>query len=156
MGQPNNRVKVAALVLSASTLVGIAVNESYRPVAYLPTAADRPTLGYGETKGVHMGDKTTPDRALVQLLASAQSHADAIKPCIHVPMYQYEWDAAVSISYNIGAHAFCTSTMVRKLNAGDYRGFCDGMLAWNKQAGRVLPGLTKRRQQERAHCLGLQ
>jgi lysozyme len=152
--QPRSRTKVAALVLSASTLVGIAVNEGYRQTAYMPTPQDRPTLGYGETKGVHMGDKTTPDRALVQLLASAQQHADEIKPCIHVPMYQYEWESAVDISYNIGSHAFCTSTMVRKLNAGDYQGFCDGMLAWNKQAGHVLPGLTKRREQERRHCLG--
>lgn len=153
MAETSTRVKVGALVLSASTLVGIAVNEGYRQTAYLPTPQDVPTIGFGETNGVEIGQKTTPERALVQLLQSAQAHADAIKQCIHVPMFQYEWEAAVDIAYNIGARAFCNSTMVRKLNTSDYQGFCDGMLAWDKQAGHTLPGLTKRRQQERKHCL---
>jgi lysozyme len=154
MPPPSKRTTVGALILSASTLVGIAGYESFKPVAYVPVAGDVPTIGYGETHGVHMGDRITPDRALVQLLSSAQSHADGIRKCIKVPMYQYEFDAAASISYNIGVGAFCNSTMVKKLNAGDYQGFCDGFLAWNKSGGRVYPGLTKRREAERKTCLG--
>lgn len=150
----NSRATVATLVLSAATLVGIAGYESFKPVAYIPVPGDVPTIGYGETHGVHLGDRTTPERALVQLLASAESHADGVRKCIEVPMYQHEFAAAVSIAYNIGVGAFCRSTMVKKLNAGDYRGFCEGMTAWSRSGGKVYPGLVKRREKERALCLG--
>jgi len=150
----NTRVKVAALVLSASTLVGLAINEGYRETAYIPVPGDVPTLGFGETSGVKMGDKTTPTRALVQLLQSAEKHADGVRACITVPMMQYEFEAAVSIAYNIGVGAFCGSTMVRKLNSGDYSGFCAGMLAWDKFRGKPLRGLTIRRQAEYKLCIG--
>lgn len=150
----DRRVKVAALVLSASTLVGIAINEQYRPVAYLPTPQDRPTLGFGETQGVKMGQTTTPERALVRLLASAQKDSDAIKACIRVPLYQREFDAYSSLAYNIGTGAFCRSTLVKKLDAGDYAGACREILKWDKQAGRTLRGLTIRRQAEFKTCMG--
>lgn len=150
----SNRVKVAGLVLSASTLVGIAVNEAYKPVAYMPTPQDRPTLGFGETKGVKMGDKTTPERALVQLLQSAEQHADGVRDCVAVPLFQYEFEAYVDLAYNIGVGAFCGSTLTKKLNAGDYEGACREILKWDKQAGHVLRGLTIRRQAEFKKCTG--
>lgn len=148
------RTTVAALCVSAACLAGIAGYEGYRGKAYLPTPNDRPTIGFGETKGVKMGDKTTPERALVQLLNSTEKHAEAIRQCIHVPLYQHEWDAYVSLAYNIGAGNFCKSTLVRKLNAEDYSGACREILRWDKQAGETLPGLTRRRQGEYATCTG--
>lgn len=151
---PSTRVKVGALVLSASTLVGIAVNEAYRPVAYLPTPQDKPTIGFGETKGVKLGDTTTPERALVQLLQSAEKHADGVRGCVSVPLHQYEFEAYVDLAYNIGVSAFCGSTLVKKLNAGDYEGACREILRWDRQAGRQLRGLTIRRQAEYRKCTG--
>lgn len=148
------RTAIAVLCVSAACLVGIAGYEGYRGKAYLPTPDDRPTIGFGETKGVKQGDRTTPERALVQLLKSTQAHAEAIRSCIHVPLYQYEWDAFVSLAYNIGTGNFCKSTLVRKLNAEDYSGACREILRWDRQAGRVLPGLTKRRQGEYGLCRG--
>ncbi len=151
------RTAVAALSLSAAALVGIAGWERYRADAYLPTPDDVPTIGWGSTAGVQMGQRTTPDRALVQLLTDAQRHERELKACIgDVALHQHEWDAYVSWAFNVGTGAACRSTLLRKLKASppDYAGACAELLRWNKQAGRVLPGLTKRRQAEHQLCMG--
>ena len=147
------RLGVGALGISASLLVSIALNEGYRGEAYID-AVGVPTVGYGETKGVTMKSRTTPDRALVQLLSSANRHADDIRQCISVPLYQHEFDAYVSLAYNIGAKNFCHSTLVRKLNAENYKGACTEIRRWNKAGGKVLPGPTKRREKEYRMCMG--
>lgn len=147
------RVAVASLVISASTLVGIAVHEGYVGQTYLD-AVGVPTIGFGETKGVKPGQKTTPERALVQLLQSTDEHAKGMSACITVPITQQEFDAYLSFTYNVGVGAFCRSTLNKKLNAGDYDGACDELLKWNKAGGKVLPGLTKRRQEEFKTCRG--
>ena len=147
------RLGIGALAVSATALVSIALHEGYRGEAY-KDAVGVPTVGYGETKGVTMKSKTTPDRALVQLLSSANRHADDIRQCISVPLYQHEFDAYVSLAYNIGAKNFCHSTLVRKLNAQDYAGACSEIRRWNKAGGKVLSGLKKRREQEYRMCMG--
>lgn len=149
-----SRIQVAALSLSAVTLVGMALHEGYRGEAYTPVPGDVPTIGFGTTEGVKLGDRTTPERALVQLLRDANKFETAVRRCAPVPMYQYEFDAYVSLTYNIGPGAFCGSTVARRLKAGDYAGACDAILMWDKFQGKPLPGLTKRRQEERARCLG--
>ena len=148
------RITVAALAVSATCLVGIATHEGYRSEAYKDTVGI-PTLGFGETAGVKMGDKTTPERALVQLLESTEKHADAIRQCIHVPLYQHEFDAYISLSYQIGAGAFCRSTLIKKLNKGDYTGACNELDKWVYAGGKKLPGIVKRRQKEKEMCLGI-
>ena len=147
------RLAVGALAVSAAALVGIATHEGYRSEAY-KDAVDIPTIGFGETAGVKMGDETTPERALVQLLESTEKHADAIRQCIRVPLYQHEFDAYISLAYNIGTGAFCRSTLVKKLNAKDYAGACEEIRRWNKAGGKVLPGLVKRREAEYRMCMG--
>lgn len=149
------RTALAALTLSASALVGIAVHESYRDTAYLPTPNDVPTIGFGTTEGVKRGDKITVERALVRLLSDADKHQARLKACIgDVPLHQHEWDAYVSWAYNVGTGAACGSTLVRKLKAGDYAGACAELLRWDKQAGIRLRGLTVRRQAEYKQCMG--
>lgn len=149
-----NRTQVSALAISAAALVSIALSEGYRSDAYIPVPGDVPTIGFGETSGVKLGDKTTPERSLANLLTSADKHANEVRKCIQVPLYQGEFDAYVSLAYNIGTNAFCKSTLVKKLNAGDYPGACKEILRWSKFKGRDLPGLVKRRQQEHAMCIG--
>ena len=149
------RQHIAALSLSAAALVGIATHEAYRGDAYIPVKGDVPTIGFGTTGGVKMGDKTTPERALVRLLADANQYEQAVKSCVTVPLYQHEYDAYLSLTYNIGPGAFCSSTLVRKVNAQDYAGACGEILRWNRAGGRVLPGLTKRRQEEYNRCIGV-
>jgi lysozyme len=143
------------MVLAASTLIGIAVHEDYRGEAYLPTKDDVPTIGFGHTAGVKMGDKTTPVRSLQVLLDEVDSvYAQGVRRCISAPMYQYEFSASVSLAYNIGVNAFCGSTVAKRFNAEDYAGACAAFDMWNKQGGKVLPGLVKRRAEERAVCEG--
>lgn len=149
-----NRTSLAALSLSAAGLVGIALHESYRGVAYIPAPGDVPTIGFGSTQGVRMGDTITPPVALERALRDVQKFEGALRRCVRVPLHQHEYDAYVSLAYNIGSRAFCDSTLVRKLNAGDYAGACDEILRWDRMQGRRLAGLTKRRQAEHATCVG--
>ena len=149
----NNRSKVAALVISASTLVGIAVNEGYSDSAYNDSGKVA-TIGFGETKSVKLGQKTTPVRALITLEKSVDEHAKGMAACINVPLYQYEYDAYIDFTYNVGVGAFCNSTLNKKLNAEDYDGACSELLKWNKVNGKVLTGLTKRREKEYKTCKG--
>jgi lysozyme len=147
------RMPIGLLALSASALIGIAVHEGFSDKAY-DDGVGVQTIGFGTTEGVKRGDRTTVERALVRLGADAEKYAQAVRRCAPVPMYQYEFDAAVDLAYNIGPTAFCGSTVARRFTAGDYAGACDAMLMWNKAGGKVLPGLTKRREQERRTCLG--
>jgi len=148
------RVKVAGLVLSGATLVGIALHEGYRSDAYTPVKGDVPTIGFGTTEGVKPGDKITVERALIRLLKDASKFENAVKRCAPVPMYQHEFDAYVSLTYNIGETAFCSSTLAKQLKAGNYDAACKEILRWDKFQGKPLPGLTQRRQKEYKQCIG--
>lgn len=148
------RIVIGALTLSASALVGIAVHEGYRGEAYIPVKGDKPTLGYGTTDGVKPGDRIEPVQALVRKLADVQRFEGALQQCVRVPLHQHEYDAFLSLAYNIGPGAFCGSTLVRRLNAGDYAGACAEILRWDRFRGEPLRGLTLRRQAENRQCLG--
>mgnify|MGYP003640699809 CR=1 FL=1 len=151
-----NRTLVASLTLSASALVGLAVHEGYRDEAYIPVKGDRPTLGFGDAQGVKPGDKTDPVRALIRLNQQADVFQQQMRKCIgDVPLYQHEWDAIISWSFNIGSRAACGSTLVKKLQSFDYAGACQELLRWDRFNGAPLAGLTKRRQSEYRQCMGL-
>lgn len=157
---PNRpRVAAASLVLAASTLVGIALHEGYTDDAIIPVPGDVPTYGYGTTRkpdgsSVKMGEKTTPTRALVDLLRDASKFEQAVKRCAPVPMHPWEFQAYVSFTYNVGESAFCNSTLVKKLKAFDYDGACKELLKWDKVKGVQVRGLTNRRQAEYKMCMG--
>lgn len=149
------RQDIAAISLSATALVAIVLHEGYKENAYIPLAGDVPTIGFGTTSGVKLGDRITPEKALQVAMKDVQSYEGAVKSCVTVPLSQNEYDAYISLSYNIGTGAFCRSTLVKKLNAGDYTGACNQILLWDKYQGKPLAGLTKRRQEEHKKCLGL-
>ena len=142
------------LAMSAAALVGLVGYESYTSTAVIPIPGDVPTIGFGTTEGVRMGDKITPPAALARALQDVQKFEGALKGCVKVPLHQYELDAYLQLAYNIGADAFCSSTLVRLLNAGDYAGACAQISRWNKASGREVRGLTIRRSKERALCEG--
>ena len=148
------RSTIAALAVSAAALVGIAVHEGYSDTPYLDTVGV-PTIGFGRTEDVRPGEVTTPQRELVSVLRDLEGRKAAIERCVTVPLYQHELDAYMSLAYNIGTGAFCGSTLVKKVNAGDYAGACREILRWNRAGGRVLAGLTKRRQAEYRTCMNL-
>lgn len=146
------RLPTDKLTLSALALAAIAGFEGYRSSAYNDGVGVQ-TIGYGTTKYasgqvVKTGDKITPDRALIELAASADEHQQRLAKCIKMPLAQREWDALVSWAYNVGTSAACNSTLVRKLNAGDYTAACTELPKWNKAGGKVLAGLVKRRAAE--------
>jgi lysozyme len=76
-----------------------------------------------------------------------------ISKCIHVPVSDKTRAAFISFSYNVGSSAFCRSKIASRLNAGDAKGACDAMLAYDHAQGRVVKGLTNRRNAERRLCL---
>ena len=150
------RSAVALLVLAAPTLVGIAVHEGYKDEAYIPVRRDVPTIGFGTTAGVKMGDKTTPERSLVRLLDEIEGvYAAGVRRCVTVPLYQHEYEAYVSLAYNIGVGAFCGSTLVKLLNQGRYSEACAQIKRWDRFQGKPLRGLTIRREAEYNQCMGL-
>lgn len=148
-----NRKTIAALSLSAAALVGIATHEGYVGQAYKDVVGIW-TIGFGTTKNVKPGDKTDPVKALQQKLRDVQQFEGALKECVKVPLHQWEYDAYISLAYNIGPTAFCNSTLVRKLNAEDYAGACREILRWNRAGGVVWQGLVNRRKAEYAQCMG--
>lgn len=147
------RVKVAALSASAVALVALVAHEGYKSEAYIPIPGDVPTIGFGTTEGVKLGDKIDPVKALERALADMQKFEGAIKECVKVPLKQNEYEAYLSLSYNIGSRAFCNSTLVKKLNQFDYAGACQEILRWDKAGGKVIRGLTVRRQKEYEQCI---
>ena len=160
------RKTASALLLSASALVGLVMHEGYTDQAVIPVKGDVPTVGFGSTthvdgSPVKMGDTTTPQLALARAMQDVQRFEANLKDCVSVPLAQHEYDALVSFSYNIGEAAFCRSTLVKKLNQGDYAGACSELLRWRFVAGRDCKvrsnncyGLFKRRQDEYRQCTG--
>jgi len=149
-----DRRALAALSLSGMGLVAIVMNEGYNSTAYIPVKGDVATIGFGSTKGVKLGDKTTPQDALKRALTDINKFEGALKQCVKVPLTQGEYDAYISLSYNIGSFAFCNSTLVKRLNAGRYEDACNEILQWDRFKGQKLAGLTKRRTEEYHLCLG--
>lgn len=153
------RTIIAALVLSGGGLIGIASHEGYRGEAYVPVPGDVPTIGFGSTTNsdgsrVASSQRTNPVAALKRLGEHVEVFEEAVKRCAPVAMHQYEFDAYVSLTYNIGSGAFCKSTIAKKLIAYDYEGACKEILKWDKFKGNPLPGLTKRRVEEYNTCIG--
>ena len=148
-----DRRAVASLTLSAAALVSLVMSESYTSTAVIPVPGDVPTIGFGTTEGVKLGDKITPPVALQRALMDVQKFEGALKQCVKVPLSQNEYDSLTSLSYNIGSGAFCGSTLVRKLNAGDYAGACLEIKRWERFQGKPLRGLTLRREREYQLCI---
>ena len=157
------RAAIAAMVLAASTLVGIAVHEGYRDDAYIPVPGDVPTIGFGSTSCVRMGDKTTPSRSLVRLLVEIEGvYAAGVKKCVTAPLYQHEYEAYVRLAYSVGVPTFCRKAkpgtppnLIDLINAGKYAEACRRIEAFKYGPGKkALPGLIKRRAEERAICEG--
>lgn len=146
------RMVVSALAVSGAGLVAVVNWEDFRGKAYIPAPGDVPTIGFGTTEGVRMGDTITPPVALQRALKDVQKFEGAIKRCVHVPLSQDEYDAYTSLAYNIGEAAFCGSTLVKLLNMGSYAGACAQISRWDRGPQGPLPGLTRRRAAERALC----
>lgn len=107
------------------------------------------TIGMGHTSGVKKGDIITYEQAEEFLKKDLEKFEKAVNKYVNIEITQSMFDALISFSFNVGATAFRKSTLLQKLNKGDYDGAADEFLKWNKGGGKVLAGLTKRRKAER-------
>jgi len=106
------------------------------------------TIGYGHTKDVYEGQlaiKKSCDRFLEEDLEEFEGYVDSY---VKVPLTQNQFDALVAWTFNLGPGNLSKSTMLKKLNAGDYDAVPDEMRRWNKAGGEVLNGLVRRRDAE--------
>jgi len=122
--------------------------EGLRLKAYLCSAKVW-TIGYGHTKGVKQGDTCTQAEADAFLVEDVKWVLTAVERCVQVPLTPGQRAAINSFVFNCGATALRTSTLLRKLNAEDYKGAADEFPRWNKAGGKVIKGLVRRRTAER-------
>jgi lysozyme len=116
-------------------------------------AHNLPTVCYGETEGVKLGDHYTKEQCRDMLAAKLPRYWSEIAACIRVPVSDNEKVAYTSFSYNVGTGAFCKSKMAHNLNLGHHKEACAGLLAYDHASGRKVAGLTRRREAERKLCL---
>ena len=156
------RITASALAISATALIGLAMHEGFAPVATRPVPDDPPTVGFGTTwhadgTPVKLGERITPQRALMLLNHDVSATERALHRCIgDVPLFQHEWDAYVSLAYNVGAGRFCGGSIARALRSDppDYAAACAAIKLYNRAHGKVLRGLVIRREHESQMCMG--
>ena len=108
------------------------------------------TIGYGHTgPDVTDGRRIDAEEANELLGRDVERFERAVNELVTVPMTQGMFDALISFSFNLGAGSLKSSTLLKKLNADDREGAADEFLKWNKAKGKVLAGLTARRESER-------
>tara|TARA_Y100000766_G_scaffold282543_1_gene296070 strand:- start:1223 stop:1648 length:426 start_codon:yes stop_codon:yes gene_type:complete len=106
------------------------------------------TIGYGHIKGVQEGDVITEQQADEMLVEELHEYENYVNTLVDVPLNQNQYDALVSWVYNLGGGNLKASTLLKVLNAGDYDNVPEQIMRWNKAGGKVLEGLTRRRQAE--------
>lgn len=122
---------------------------AYRDVVNIPT------IGVGHTgPEVHEGLVWTQTQADVQLHTDLKHFEDVINTAVKASLNQMQFDALVSLAFNIGAVAFAGSTLVKKLNALDTKGAACQFTVWNKAGGVLQPVLLARRTVELCCFLG--
>ena len=108
------------------------------------------TIGYGHTgPDVYAGKTITVEQAADLALVDIEEASDAVNRGVKVPITQNQFDALVSLTYNIGVGAFARSTCLRRLNQRDFDGAAEALTWWNKVKGRVVDGLVNRRNAEK-------
>lgn len=126
--------------------------EGFRANAYI-CPAGKNTIGYGHViKNSDRFDAPLSEADADELLRDDIDtyYAPSVVAMTHVPLSQGQFDALCSFAYNCGIGALMSSTLMRKLNAGDASGAADEFLRWNKVSGQPFAGLTRRREAERA------
>ena len=112
------------------------------------------TIGYGTTKypngiRVKKGDTCTLDQAKAYMQNDLKSFEQTVNNTVKVPLNQNQFDALVSLAYNIGSTAFKNSTLVRQLNEGNYKAAANQFNVWVNAGGKRMQGLVNRRAAER-------
>jgi lysozyme len=123
--------------------------EGFRDTAYQDVAGIW-TIGYGHTLGAHPGQTCTQDQATQWLLGDIAEAENAVNLMVKIGLTQEEFDALVDFTFNVGIGAFQHSTMLRMLNSNDIEGAIGEFDKWDEAGGKVVAGLLRRRDAERA------
>ncbi|MEI7252823.1 lysozyme [Pectobacterium versatile] len=113
------------------------------------------TIGFGWTqavdgKPIRRGMKIDAATAERLLKTGVVQYERAVNQLVRVSITQNQFDALVSFTYNLGSRSLSTSTLLKNLNGGDISGVAAEFMKWNRAGGKVLAGLTRRREAERA------
>ena len=146
---------------SPNGLSFIQKHEGLRLKAYL-CSANVWTIGWGHTSGVKKGDTCTKEQAVAFLATDIKSFETSVNRLVTVELTQNQFDALISFTFNLGAGALQTSTLLKKVNAKDFAGAADEFLKWDNitvtkkdKDGKLIkvkqeePGLVTRRKAER-------
>lgn len=149
MPTPKQNKAATWVIICAACVTGF---EGLRQVAYKDPVGI-PTICFGETAGVKLGDKATMEECQGMLMDSLVKADAAVQACTKVSLPDERRAALVSFTYNVGGGNYCSSTLVKLLNEGNTYAACNQLPRWNRAKGFVLPGLTRRREAERLLCL---
>lgn len=123
--------------------------EGFRLSAYLPTPNDVPTIGYGHTDGVKLGDTCTREQAEEWFHLDVSSSVRTVllvQLTLNIKLTQSMFDSLVSLVFNVGSSCLGTGSTIRKaLSVKDYYTACGGFFLWRKQGKTDLLGLARRR-----------
>lgn len=107
------------------------------------------TIGYGSTTNVKEGDAVTYQRAEDLLRNDLVRFEEGVDSMVLVDISDNQFSALVCFSFNVGLNNLMHSTLLKKVNDSDFNGAAQEFLKWNKAAGKILPGLSARREAER-------
>lgn len=111
------------------------------------------TSGVGHTATTRPGEVLSHEQVASNLVTDVKDAERIVNRYVRVPLTQGQFDALVSFSFNVGEGNFRSSTLLKKLNAGDYAGACHQLPRWIYSSGKKLAGLERRRLAERDICL---
>ncbi len=155
MAKPNHRMNfVAALVVVLIAFPIVKQSEGLRTAAYLDPVGI-PTICFGETLNVRMGQKKTTKECEEMLMRRLSWFLDEMRSCTK-PALPAETEAAfLSFAYNLGTGVYCENIARKRLNQGKYTEACNALLLYTKAGNprRTLPGLVTRRKEEHALCM---
>ena len=136
--------------MSAAALLALAGFEGFSDHAYQPLPGDKWTYGFGHTAGVEKGDHIDLYGAVRLLKDDVKTFEKAVNEVVEVPVTQFQFDALVMFTYNVGVYAFQDSTLLRCLNELDYVCVNREWMRWKYFHGKPVKGLEARRARELA------
>lgn len=141
-----------ALIVSLAT-PGVMKNEGAETNAYLDPIG-KPTICFGETAGVHMGDTKSLAECKTMLASRLAGFLSEMQACTKspVPLPAKTQAAFLAFTYNVGSPTYCSNIAAKRINLGRVWEACMALSLYTKAKGRELPGLVRRRAEERAMC----
>lgn len=139
--------------ISSVLISSVSVWEGTRYYAYHDIVGV-PTVCQGYTgPGILFGRKYSAEECKAFLVKEIRTHSQGMLDCVKVSLTENQFNAFTLFTYNVGVSGFCRASLTKKLNNGDIKGACDGLMAWVYADGKVVQGLYNRRAYEREMCL---